>query len=101
LSSRIPHRVRSRNRGFDPEWNSDGRELLYIDTRGQFVSVEVQTGPAFRAGARHVLFGIQGTETEPLDYRPGFGYSVAPDGRRFLFNMRTAEAENELTVLGR
>ena len=87
--------------GFDPEWNPDGRELFYIDARGQLVSVEVQTSSAFQAGAHHVLFGFQGTEAEPLDYRPGFGYSGAPDGRRFLFNMRTAEAENELTVLGR
>ena len=87
--------------GFDPEWNPDGRELFYIEAGGRLVSVEVQTGSAFQAGARQTLFGVRGIGSGPAQYRPGFGCSVAPDGKRFLFNMRTAEAENELTVLRR
>ena len=47
------------------------------------MAVEVQTGPTFRAGTPKVLFeGIYGHP--PPTLQPGFGYDVAPDGKRFL-----------------
>jgi eukaryotic-like serine/threonine-protein kinase len=84
--------------GFEPEWNPAGAELAYVNAGRQLVSVDVRLGSGFYAGSPHVLFSLSGSETDPLDYEPGFGYSVSPDGRRFILAMRTAEPENELTV---
>ena len=84
--------------GFEPEWSPTGTELFYIDAGKRLVSVNVPHGSDFRAGPPQVLFSLSGSETDPLDYEPGFGLSVAPDGKRFLLAMRTAEPENELTV---
>jgi Tol biopolymer transport system component len=84
--------------GFEPEWSPTGTELFYVDAGKRLASVDVLDGSAFHAGAPHVLFSLSGSELDPLDYEPGFGYSISPDGKRFLVAMRSAEPENELTV---
>jgi Tol biopolymer transport system component len=94
------HRVSAAG-GADPEWSPDGTRLFYIDAAQQFVAVQVQEGGAFQTRPAQALFSLRGSEDNPLEYQPGFGYSLMPDGSRFLFNMGTAEADNELTVLRR
>lgn len=85
--------------GFDLRWNADGTELFYVDQLKQLIFVPIQMD-GFRAGRPRVLFSLAGSQANPLEYEPGFGYSPQPGARRFLFNMRAAMPSRELTILG-
>ncbi|HEX6105219.1 MAG TPA: protein kinase, partial [Gemmatimonadales bacterium] len=81
--------------GQQPLWAASGRELFYINGRGEMVSAEIRPGAAFSVGEQRTLFS-----TGP--YAGGGGihsYAVSPDDRRFLFT-REGEAlqESELVV---
>jgi Tol biopolymer transport system component len=65
----------SRGGGTAPRWRGDGRELFYLATSGQMMSVEVKPGPTFHALAPTVLF------QSPAGTIVG---DAAPDGKRFL-----------------
>ena len=70
-----------------PLWSPDGREVFYVqygtDARGQptrtLTSRTVTTTPAVVLGAATPLFG--GESATLIDQQ---GYSITPDGRRFL-----------------
>jgi len=64
--------------GAQPRWNRNGRELFFR-SGAKLMAVDVDAGPAFRAGAARVLF-----ETASIDY------DVSPDGKRFLILKPTA-----------
>jgi serine/threonine-protein kinase len=66
----------SQGGGAFPRWS--GRELFYV-SRGNLMSVEVETEPLLRASAPRVLFAIP-----PLANYGGGPYDVSPDGTRFL-----------------
>ncbi len=80
--------------GIEPRWARTGRELFYRNGDKMMV-VDVQTTPAFRAGAPKLLF-----EGRYFEGRGGFGtpggysanYDVSPDGKRFL--MLKPETQN-------
>lgn len=81
--------------GRQPLWGPGGRELFYINGKGEMVSAEIRPGAAFAVGEQRVLF-----DTTP--YVGGTGihaYAVAADGRRFMM-MQEGEAlqESELVV---
>jgi hypothetical protein len=59
--------------GREPRWGRDGRELFYVNG-DEMMAVQIETSPSFRAGVPKLLF----------EGRYGFGYDVAPDGKRFL-----------------
>ena len=64
--------------GREPLWGPDGSELFYR-SGDAFMSVRVETEPAFRPGTPEVLFVVPNS--------PGGGgvrYDLAPDGQRFL-----------------
>jgi len=75
--------------GTMPRWARTGRELFYRNG-DKMMAVDIQTTPAFRAGAPQLLF-----EGHYLD--PGFDYSatydVSPDGKRFLM-LKPVAAQN-------
>jgi dipeptidyl aminopeptidase/acylaminoacyl peptidase len=73
----------STNGGGEPVWSSDGRELFYRDRR-QVRVVDVATSPTFRAGTPRPLFA----DTFVVSPNNVAGYSVARDGKRFLFAQR-------------
>jgi Tol biopolymer transport system component len=66
--------------GGQPLWSRSGRELFYINGKGEMMSAEVRTGATFAVGEQRVLFS-----TAP--YLVGTGihtYSLSPDDKRFL-----------------
>jgi hypothetical protein len=69
----------STDRGFDPVWSPDGRELFYLAVPERIMVVEVETAPTFNPG----------TSTEAFDayihslFGPRY-YDLTPDGERFL-----------------
>ena len=74
--------------GVEPAWSSTGRELLYINGKGDMVSAEIPAGATFSVGeaADPVLDGASS---------PGTGrstsYSLSPDNKRFVV-LREGEA---------
>jgi dipeptidyl aminopeptidase/acylaminoacyl peptidase len=76
--------------GSEPTWSPNGRELLYVNGKGEMVSAEITPGAAFGVGRQRSLFSV--TEL----YRPGPipMYSVSPDGQRFLM-VRESEASQQ------
>jgi eukaryotic-like serine/threonine-protein kinase len=65
--------------GTRPLWNPNGRELFYYVAPGTMMSVPIEPGATFRAGAPQVIF--QGQYPAP---EVGRQYSITRDGRRFL-----------------
>jgi serine/threonine-protein kinase len=81
--------------GQQPVWGQSGRELFYINGKGDMISAEIRPGAAFAVGEQRVLFNTGA-------YAIGGGihaYAVAADARRFLMT-REGEAlqESELVV---
>jgi Tol biopolymer transport system component len=75
--------------GYRPLWNKNGREIFYFRVPGIMMSVPVETGTSFKAGAPRVLF--------KGEYFAGYNrtqYSVTPDGRRFLM-IKNAAAKSK------
>ena len=66
--------------GMQPLWRRDGRELFYLDPRGQLVAVPVEPGDPLRPGAAQPLFAA-GLE-EATDRQ----YDAFADGQRFVLN---------------
>jgi len=60
--------------GVQPRWARSGRELFYRHG-DKVMAVEVESGPAFRAGTPKLIFEGQYATT---------GWDAAPDGKRFL-----------------
>jgi serine/threonine-protein kinase len=78
-----------------PLWSANGRELFYVNGKGDMISAAIRPGSAFSVGEQQALFSTS-------LYAPGggiHGYAVTTDGRRFLL-MREGEAlqESELVV---
>ncbi|MBS1807114.1 MAG: PD40 domain-containing protein [Acidobacteria bacterium] len=68
--------------GNHPRWRRDGRELFYVATDGQMMTVAVKTGgTTFEADAPVALFK---THLMPQLFNPTTEYDVTPDGQRFL-----------------
>jgi hypothetical protein len=69
--------------GFQPRWRGDGRELYYLDPRGNLMAAEVTAGERFSSRPPRQLFatGID----NPSPYVPD--YAVVPDGSRFLLRL--------------
>jgi eukaryotic-like serine/threonine-protein kinase len=82
--------------GSMPQWRRDGRELYYRAADGTIQAVAVRAdGSSFEIGDRQALFG--GVPADPGGWYPTF--EAAPDGRRFLVQLRSAESEAPITVV--
>jgi Tol biopolymer transport system component/DNA-binding winged helix-turn-helix (wHTH) protein len=64
--------------GWAPAWRKDGKELFYMDSRGDVMSVDVTVGSRLETGAPKLLFH---TKTRNPNM-PQF--AVADNGRKFL-----------------
>jgi Tol biopolymer transport system component/DNA-binding winged helix-turn-helix (wHTH) protein len=64
--------------GWAPAWRKDGKELFYMDARGDVMSVDVTMGPKLETGAPRLLFH---TKTRNPNM-PQF--AVTDNGRKFL-----------------
>lgn len=81
--------------GSEPVWANDGRELLYLNGKGEMVSAEIQAGATFVVGKQHVLFSA--TQFSRSGVVPSF--ALSPDDKRFLM-VREGDAtqQSELIV---
>jgi Tol biopolymer transport system component/tRNA A-37 threonylcarbamoyl transferase component Bud32 len=81
--------------GREPAWASTGRELIYLNGRGEMVSAEILPGTTFSVGKQRTLFPAS-------DFaRPGPvpSFSLSPDDKRLMM-VREGEAtqQSELIV---
>jgi hypothetical protein len=74
--------------GVQPLWRGDGRELFYVDLRGNLMSVGVTAGPTFNAASPRLLFrtGLENPSAIVEDY------GVTGDGQRFLLRLPAADS---------
>ena len=83
----------SNDRGVEPVWRGDGRELYYRSLRdGKLMAVDISTNPAFRAGIPRPLGITAGGEL-------GDQWDSAPDGKRFLLASATKSKPEPYTVV--
>jgi Tol biopolymer transport system component/tRNA A-37 threonylcarbamoyl transferase component Bud32 len=73
--------------GTEPTWSSTGRELLYINAKGDMVSAEIPAGGTFSVGRQRSLFST----SQLVGGGPVPSYSLSPDNKRFLV-LREGEA---------
>jgi Tol biopolymer transport system component len=69
----------SNDGGVQPLWRGDGRELFYLNPRGQLMAVAVKMDPATEFGVPRALFD---TTLNPSAHLGEYG--VTPDGQRFI-----------------
>jgi Tol biopolymer transport system component len=74
--------------GSEPKWSADGREIYYIDSGNNLVTVPVDAGATFSAGLPEILFT---PPFFPVTQRER--YVVSADGQRFLI-LSTASGES-------
>jgi Tol biopolymer transport system component len=73
----------SKGGGTDPRWSGDSKELFYVASGEQLMSVDISAKPVFEAGTPRPLFQLP----------PGFiGGDVTADGRRFLIGVPVAQS---------
>ena len=73
----------SYNGGTWPKWSRDGRELFYMDSERNVISVDVKTGATFQAETPRVLFPTR-------IHSPDVRFDVTADGRRFIVPVETS-----------
>jgi len=81
--------------GLSPVWAHSGRELFFLDGKGNLVSQAVQPGASFTRGGQRALFSMAGYR-EVGNYH---SFDVAPDDQRFLMVRMRRGAETEAQVL--
>ena len=82
--------------GTMPVWARNGRELFYLNGKGEMTSLALVPGPGFSVGQPKVLFSAS-----PFVIGNNAGvYDVSPDGRRFvMIRPATGAGESELVVV--
>jgi hypothetical protein len=80
--------------GAEPQWRADGHELYFLDPAGKLMAANVSS--AGDIGKPQDLFSVR-TPT-PTPYRQN--YHPAPDGRRFVVNVRADDQpEAAITIV--
>ena len=70
--------------GIEPRWRGDGRELFFLSPNLSIMSVDVESGPVFRATVPRMLFQSRAIAPSGV---AGRGFDVTSDGQRFLVNV--------------
>jgi hypothetical protein len=73
--------------GSFPHWRGDGKEIFYVSLDNKIMSVPVEAGAGFHAGAPVPLFSVHPASGGPT----GSIYDVSSDGKRFLVNSLPAD----------
>jgi len=82
--------------GFDPVWSRSGRELFYLSTQNEMMSVAVAPGAGFSISPPKRLFSTAPYTTNA----PVPAFDVSPDDKRFLLLRETTPTDrNELIVV--
>ena len=80
--------------GGDPCWSPDGHELYYLTPDQVLMTVPVTATPTFQPGTPQELFRVRvetGTRRNV--------YCVAPDNKRFLFQLPVGETTTPITAV--
>ena len=87
--------------GATPVWSRNGRELFYLNPRGEMTGVELKPGPGFSVGEPRVLFSASQYQVGGNAGTINAGvFDVSPDGRRFLMiRTVTGPSETELVLV--
>jgi dipeptidyl aminopeptidase/acylaminoacyl peptidase len=86
----------SANGGANPVWSRDGRELFYVNGRGEMTTVALKPGPTFSPGEPRPLFSVS---QYSVNNNAGV-FDISPDGKRFLMIRPVAGlGETELVVV--
>ena len=80
--------------GSQPRWSFDGKELYYLDTNRQLVSVRVKSSTNMEFEAPVVLF-----RTTIAGLNLPNRYDVSVDGQRFLINSSIEETERSPLIV--
>jgi Tol biopolymer transport system component len=80
--------------GSNPIWRRDGRELFYVNSTRDLVSVEVKAESAFAIGKSTTLF-----RTTIALGTPGFPYDATADGTRFVFAIPSGNTTPPITTI--
>ena len=75
--------------GSHPMWNPDGRELFYLAS-GHLLGVKIESGATPSMGSARIV--VASVPFPPYAVQ-GRTFDISPDGRRFLFKVRAADAE--------
>jgi eukaryotic-like serine/threonine-protein kinase len=82
--------------GIEPRWSGDGKTLYYLAPDGTLMAVDVRSEQECRAAVPKALFQTpQHLRGSPLRQ----SWSVAPDGKRFLFVVRTEQGSAPFNVM--
>jgi Tol biopolymer transport system component len=79
--------------GRAPVWTRGGKEIVYQSPADELIAAEVRTAPTLQAGIPRVLFKAN------VQVPPGRQFTVAPDGQRFLVNLRPGEQTSDPITL--
>jgi eukaryotic-like serine/threonine-protein kinase len=80
--------------GVQPAWSPDGRELFYLTGDRDLMSVGISAGQSFDFGAPKRLFASPAANMHPRGV-----YSIAADGRRFVFSAVPETSAELITVV--
>jgi hypothetical protein len=79
--------------GSKPLWSRDGRELFYLSSDRQLMTVAVKTADGFEPGAPQALFPVA------VPVTAGRQFAVTRDGQRFLVNALHQDQRNASIVV--
>ena len=83
----------STNGGRQAQWSPDGRELFYLSGDQQMMAVAIAAGVSFTPGVPAAMFRVN------FDDSGRNAYCVAPDGKRFLFQLPDQELMTPITAV--
>ena len=72
----------SRGGGKEPRWRGDGKEIFYLDPKGNITAVDVNSEGTLATGTPTTLF--QADARPSVSSSDLFNYDVTPDGQRFI-----------------
>ncbi|HSY12184.1 MAG TPA: protein kinase [Verrucomicrobiae bacterium] len=81
----------SRGGGRDPRWRADGKEIFYLDSQGNLMSVKVDNEGTLSADTPTKLFPSHARMA--VSSSDQFSFDVTPDGQKFLIDQYFKPAE--------
>lgn len=79
-------------------WRADSRELLFLDSGGGVMALDVAPEPVFKASPAKLLFQVPGAILT-RGGNPGANIDVTRDHQRFMLSMLTADPGSGLKVV--
>ena len=81
----------SRGGGRDPRWRADGKEIFYLDSQSNLMSVKLDSEGRLSADTPTKLFPSHARM--PVSSSDQFSFDVTPDGEKFLIDQYSKPAE--------